>query len=110
MTMRESYVRGTLQEWPGQWLAIFDSFGRPSGFRAKDIKEYMPAGGNGTILFASRHASTAYLGKKVSIESMTENEAVELLLRRSEFEENYANRNRERSIVEAMGYLALAID
>lgn len=66
--------------------------------------------GNGSIIITSRHAESKRLGCPISVDSLSEDEAVELLLRKSESEDTEAHRSEARKIVKKLACLALAVD
>lgn len=61
-------------------------------------------------MITSRHAESKRLGCPVSVDSLSEDEAVELLLQKSGTEDTEANRSEGRKIVKRLAYLALAVD
>ena len=103
-----SLIQDTLRDWKYPWLFVFDNYDNPRAFQSPSIRDYIPSGGNGRILFTSRHVDSARLGHKIEVSGMTENESLEVLLRR-------VPRNDEESfhgkqIAFTLGYLALALD
>ncbi|KAH7381067.1 hypothetical protein BKA64DRAFT_647894 [Cadophora sp. MPI-SDFR-AT-0126] len=105
------FVRKKLDEASQKWLAVFDNFDEPSAFQGKQIKEYFPTTGPGSILVTSRLSEVKMLGHdSLQVDQMLVAEAREVLLRRT-------GRNRPNQdlmdvtkIVERLGYHALAID
>ena len=101
-------VQDALRNWDGQWLMVFDNYDNPRTFQGNSIRDYLPSGRSGQILFTSRHQDSARLGHKIDASTMTENESLELLLQRLPLNEDEFTHGRE--IVSTLGYLALAID
>lgn len=99
-----------MSAWRTKWLLVFDNFDDPSSFRKKSIKEYFPRGSQGSILFTSRHAATKSLGYSIDVSAMSNEEALDLLFRRSQADNSEANRLEGGSIVKRLGLHALAID
>jgi len=104
------FVLDTMSAWRSKWLLVFDNFDDPSSFTRKSIKEYFPRGSQGSILFTSRHAATKSLGYSIDVSVMSNEEALDLLFRRSQADNSEANRLEGSSIVERLGLHALAID
>ena len=103
-----SLVKGSLQKFQRSWLVVLDNYDNPQAFSARGIKEYIPlTGKNGHVLITSRHRDSARLGQEIVVSSMTEDESVNLLLRR----EARGNEASESSaIASTLGYLPLALD
>ena len=99
-----------LSRWQIPWLIVFDNFDQPDAFKGRSIKDYFPRGKKGRILFTSRHAGARGLGHLITVTSMSENEGLELLLRRSRNNKNDDNSVVGKEIVRRLGCLALAID
>ncbi|OBT71251.1 hypothetical protein VF21_09480 [Pseudogymnoascus sp. 05NY08] len=91
-------------------LLVFDNFDDPSAFGDQSIKEYFPRGGHASILFTTRHAGVRDMGQSIDVTSMLDQEALELLLKRSQVERSDANMQEGANIVKRLGYHALAID
>lgn len=91
-------------------LLVFDNFDDPSSFDDKSIKEYFPRGGNASVLFTTRHIEVKDLGRSIDVTLMSDQEALDLLLRRSQVERSEANMQEGANIVKRLGYHALAID
>lgn len=104
-----SLVQDTLRSWPERWLVVFDNYDNPKAFQKTSIREYLPQGKNGYILFTSRHAGLEHLGGyQISVSSMTKSESLDLLLRRSP-----SNLDEEKDglmVADLLGHLALALD
>lgn len=104
------FVRHTLSAWQGRWLLVFDNFDDPKSFRPKSINEYFPRGSKGAILVTSRHEEAKGLSQyHADVSTMSNNEALELLFRRSEIDRNEENVREGESIVKRLGFHALAI-
>ncbi|MCJ1301167.1 hypothetical protein MMC08_003966 [Hypocenomyce scalaris] len=101
------FVKDHLGGMQKPWMLVFDNYDNPGAFG--DIKSYFPTG-NGSILCTSRHAETKRLGRAVPVDSLSEDEAVELLLRRSETDDTEVNRSQAKLIVKKLACLALAVD
>ena len=101
-------VQDELRGWDQQWLMVFDNYDNPRAFHGHSIRDYLPSGRSGRILFTSRHQDSARLGHKIDVSTMTENESLQLLLQRPPL--NEAESMHARKIVSTLGHLALAID
>ena len=101
-------VQDALQNRDRLWLMIFDNYDNPQAFPIHSIRDYVPSGKNGRILFTSRHQDTARLGHKIDASTMTEQESLELLLQRPPRDEDESIHGRR--IASKLGYLALALD
>lgn len=104
------FVRSKLSSWPQAWLLVFDNFDDPNSFTNKSIKDYFPQSGEGSILVTSRHADTKKLGHHLEVDTMSPEEALELLLARSRAERTEPNLHEGEAIVKRLGFHALAID
>ncbi|TVY37960.1 Kinesin light chain, partial [Lachnellula subtilissima] len=104
------FVRTKLSSWPQGWLLVFDNFDDPNSFINKSIKDYFPQTGEGSILVTSRHADTRRLGHHLEVNTMSLEEALELLLARSSLEKTEPNLHEGEAIVKRLGFHALAID
>lgn len=92
------------------WLLVFDNFDDPSAFGDESIKQYLPRSGHVSILFTTRHVGVKDMGQSIDVTSMLGEEALELLLKRSQVERSDANMQEGANIVKRLGYHALAID
>ena len=101
-------VQDALRGWDQQWLMVFDNYDIPAAFQGHSIRDYVPSGKCGRILFTSRHHDSARLGHKIDASTMTENESLRLLLQRLPLNEDESTHGRK--IVSTLGHLALAID
>ncbi|TVY13428.1 Kinesin light chain, partial [Lachnellula arida] len=104
------FVRRELSSWPQAWLLVFDNFDDPNSFSNKSIKDYFPQSGEGSILVTSRHADTKRLGHHLEVDTMSPEEALELLLARSSAGKTESNLHEGEAIVKRLGFHALAID
>ncbi|TVY57821.1 Calcium-independent phospholipase A2-gamma [Lachnellula suecica] len=104
------FVRTQLSLRPQPWLLVFDNFDDPNSFAEGSIKDYFPQGGKGAILVTSRHSDTKILGPHIEMDRMSPAEALELLLTRSGNEKRDSNTQESATIVERLGFHALAID
>jgi tetratricopeptide (TPR) repeat protein len=117
------FVLNTIQEWEERWLIVYDNYDHPDVF--KDIKRFLPdsksvyaiddytliaSGGQGGIIFTSRHNATERLGQYVPVPSMVDDGGVDLLLRHMSGEEKERNWAVGVDIVRRLGGLALAIE
>jgi tetratricopeptide (TPR) repeat protein len=117
------FVLDTIETWKERWLMVYDNYDRPDEF--PDIKRFLPgsesiytidiytlnfSGGQGGIIFTSRHAGTIVLGQRVLVPSMMNDGGIELLLRDMPDEEKKLNRIQGEDIVRRLGGLALAIE
>lgn len=101
-------VHEALQELQGRWLVVFDNFDEPGSFNNPIINFYIPNANNGSVLFTSRHADSKRLGHVVKISEMSEEESLDLLLRRRPASSD--ERAEGMKIAAKLGYLALALD
>ncbi|KFX96894.1 hypothetical protein V490_03085 [Pseudogymnoascus sp. VKM F-3557] len=92
------------------WLLVFDNFDDPKAFDGEDIKEYFPRGGHASLLFTTRDAGVTDMGKSIDLTFMSDQEALELLFKRSHVERSDTNIQEGENIVKRLGYHALAID
>ena len=104
------FVMVKLSTWQGKWLLIFDNFDDPHSFGAKNIKEYFPRSNKGSILITSRDGTAKSLGYTIDASTMSDEEALELLFRRSEVTRSDKNRLEAQTIVKRLGFHALAVD
>jgi hypothetical protein len=63
----------------GRWLLVFDNAEQPG-----DVAAFRPAGGGGHLLVTSRNPAWGALGKSVRVDVLPHDQAVSLLLRRSQ--------------------------
>ena len=87
---------------------VFDNYDVPQAFQDPSIRDYVPSGKSGRILFTSRHQHTERLGHKIDVSAMTEDESLKVLLRRLPCNKDESIHGHE--IVSALGFLALALD
>jgi tetratricopeptide (TPR) repeat protein len=107
------YVHERLKTWPGRWLLVFDTFDDPPSFRRKSIKDYFPRSRGGSILVTSRVRETILLGYPIDVSTMSEAEALQLLLGRVKRDHEIMSGTdllEAKKIVERLGFHALAID
>jgi tetratricopeptide (TPR) repeat protein len=104
------FVRNAIETSNIYWLLVFDNFDDPKAFDGEDIKEYFPRGGHASLLFTTRDAGVTDMGKSIDLTFMSDQEALELLLKRSQVERSDANMQEGANIVKRLGYHALAID
>ncbi|KFX92080.1 hypothetical protein O988_07432 [Pseudogymnoascus sp. VKM F-3808] len=104
------FVRNAIESSNIYWLLVFDNFDDPKAFDGGDIKEYFPGGGHASVLFTTRDAGVTDMGKSIDLTFMSDQEALELLLKRSQVEKSDANTQEGANIVKRLGYHALAID
>lgn len=103
-----SLVKGAFHKFQRSWLVVLDNYDNPKAFSARSIKEYIPlTGKNGHVLITSRHRDSARLGQEIVVSSMTEDESVNLLLRR---EAQGDEASESAVIASTLGYLPLALD
>jgi hypothetical protein len=104
------FVRNTLSTWHGKWLLVFDNFDDPMSFSNKSIKEYFPQGGQGSVLVTGRHEEAKSLGQYIDVSTMSDEEALELLFRRTQVDQSDPNLQEGKKIIRRLGLHALAID
>ena len=107
---RTSFVKVTLSRWSEPWLLVYDNFNLPGLFRKTPLQDYFPVSANGAIVVISRHAEAERLGPTIRLETMFEDEGLDLLLRRSGLDMDPGSAREGRNIVQRLGYLPLAID
>ena len=104
-------VLGQLESAPIRWLLVFDNFDDPSSFDNKRIQEFLPRRQeNGSVIITSRHVATKHLGIPIDLTSLTPDEALELLMRRSCTERTESSLTDGKQIVQRLGFHALAVD
>jgi tetratricopeptide (TPR) repeat protein len=104
------FVRNTLSTWHGKWLLVFDNFDDPMSFSNKSIKQYFPRGGQGSVLITGRHEEAKSLGQHIDVSTMSDEEALELLFRRTQVDQSDPNLQEGKKIIRRLGLHALAID
>ncbi len=87
---------------------VVDNLDQPGDF--PDNTFFFPQAPRGAVLLTSRHAASERLGNTVSVTGMTENEALELLLRQSKAERNHDTMAASTMIVRRLELFPLAID
>jgi tetratricopeptide (TPR) repeat protein len=101
-------AQNKIERWVGRWLIVFDNYDNPEAFTSRSIREFIPLGETGYILFTSRHEDSSRLGRCIRLSRMTEDESVELLL------QGLASTPKENSegveVAAILGNLALALD
>ncbi|KAL8680147.1 MAG: hypothetical protein Q9186_003614 [Xanthomendoza sp. 1 TL-2023] len=102
------FVKGTIETWAAPWLVVFDNFDQPS--KIPNIMRYVPNAWNGAVLVTSRHADSGALGTVFEMESMKEDESINLLLHRTHDPPTFQNVEGARPVVKSLGCLPLAID
>jgi tetratricopeptide (TPR) repeat protein len=103
-----AFVKDTLERWESRWLLVFDNYDDPS--TDFNVAVFFPSSPFGTIIVTGRHEDSERLGKVLRLDKMTEQESLELLLRRSKYEPTEGNVMYGKSVVEKLGLLPLAID
>jgi tetratricopeptide (TPR) repeat protein len=104
------YVLTTISTWEESWLLVFDNFDDPHSFDNKSIKEYFPRGNSGSVLVTSRDVLANVLGHHIDISTMSIEEALELLFRRSDAIRSDTTLQDAQRIIKRLGFHALAID
>ena len=102
------FVKDTIETWAAPWMVVFDNFDQPD--KIPNIMNYVPNASDGAVLVTTRHAESAGLGTVFEIDSMKEDESIDLLLHRTSNCPSYQNVDGARSVVQLLGYLPLAID
>ena len=105
-----AFVKSTLGTWSEPWLLVYDNFDQPGIFHRTPLQKYFPVSAHGAIVIISRHAEAERLGATIQLEGMSEEEGLELLLRRSGLRMQSENALEGRNIVQRLGHLPLAID
>lgn len=91
------------------WLLVYDNFDDPFAF--PNIHEYLPRQTHrGSVIITSRNAETKGLGTAIDITTLAQDEALELLLGRSQTERTQENIAHAIQIIDRLGSHALAID
>src|SRR5260221_5630997 len=94
-----------LQQFVQPWLLIFDN--------AHDLSftpSYLPARGNGSLLFTTRAAAVGALASSVEVDCMSLMEGTQLLLRRAQREASDSELAEATTIVVALAHFPLAPD
>ena len=104
------YTLATISTWREPWLLVFDNFDDPHSFGNKSIRDYFPRSNSGSILVTSRDGAAKGLGRHIDVSTMSNEEALELLIRRSDTARNEAILHDGQRIVKRLGFHALAID
>ena len=102
------FVKDTIETWAAPWMVVFDNFDQPS--KVPNIMDYVPRARNGAVVVTSRHAEAAELGTVFEIDSMKEDEGIDLLLHRTRNVPSFQNVDGARAVVQLLGYLPLAVD
>ena len=102
------YVVDYLRSSSSCWLIVFDNYDIPSKF--ENIRSFIPDADHGRIIITSRHRDAARLGIDVEVNGMREDEALELLLKRTGSKVTGQDKKHGPFIVDRLGYLPLAID
>ncbi|KAL8801249.1 MAG: hypothetical protein Q9182_004598 [Xanthomendoza sp. 2 TL-2023] len=102
------FVKGTIETWAAPWLVVFDNFDQPS--KVPNIMRFVPNACNGAVLVTSRHADSGALGTVFEMESMKEDDSINLLLHRTHDSPTFQNVEGARLVVRSLGLLPLAID
>src|SRR6266566_8354910 len=87
------------------WLLIFDNADDLSF-----IPSYLPARGNGSLLFTTRAAAVGALASSVEVDCMSLMEGTQLLLRRAQREASDSELAEATTIVVALAHFPLALD
>jgi nucleoside phosphorylase/tetratricopeptide (TPR) repeat protein len=100
-------IKRWLEQCQQRWLLIFDN--------ADDIAlvgDYLPQGGNGSILLTTRANAVGSLATSVEVETMGFIEGTQLLLRRAQRFEHASDEeiNQAGNIVVALDHFPLALD
>jgi len=96
-----------LEQCVQPWLLIFDNADDLSF-----IPSYLPARGNGSLLFTTRAAAVGALASSVEVDCMSLMEGTQLLLRRAQREASASDSElaEETTIVVALAHFPLALD
>ncbi|KAL1979484.1 hypothetical protein VTN96DRAFT_5710 [Rasamsonia emersonii] len=92
------FVLNTIQSWKERWLIVYDNYHEPDSFR--NVKDFMPMNGRGSIIVTSRHTGAERLGKPIHVPSMIDDGGVELLLRDLPADEIEKNETEAHNIVQ----------
>jgi tetratricopeptide (TPR) repeat protein len=95
---------GGVKTWLGTnrgWLLIFDNAESP-----EQIRPYLPAGNGGHVIITSRRPDWRSVAAPLPVTTLSPDDAVELLHRRSGQEDDAAS----RELAEELGWLPLAIE
>ena len=102
------FVKERLEDHNRPSLVVFDNYDDLS-VRRGDIKSYYPDNKRNAILITSRHEDSVNLGHGILVETMAKEEAVSLLLHRSQLKVSEEIMTDAEDIVSHLGYLPLAI-
>jgi tetratricopeptide (TPR) repeat protein len=105
---RISFVKATLDTLDEPYLLIFDNYDNPSKF--KSLRRFFPRNRNVAILVTTRNTDSGFLGQAIEMTAMEPNEAVELLLHRTDQRcKDEHDTEESLNIVSRLGHLPLAI-
>jgi tetratricopeptide (TPR) repeat protein len=105
---RVDFAKSTLEDFTHPFLVIFDNYDSPSKFTT--LRRFFPRNAKCAILVTTRNTDSNYLGHPIEMTSMSDDEAIELLLHRSNRKiEIKAENGYAQEIVSRLGRLPLAI-
>jgi hypothetical protein len=99
------FVLTTISTWLGPWLLVFDNFDDLQSFGNKSIKEYFPRSNKWSVLVTSRDRAARGLDYHIDVSTMSDEEAQELLFRRSEATKSDANLLEARRIKSGLDFM-----
>lgn len=101
-----SLVKDVLSNWSDAWLMVFDNLDNPSDLQY--VSDFFPDNPCSSILVTSRYAGSRELEHPIEVDSMDEEEGLQLLLGNSV--PGPEELTAAKQILTTLGYLPLAID
>jgi NB-ARC domain len=101
------FVKERLSSWPDTWILVFDNSDGPAAF---NIFGYVPNGESGRILVTTRNGGLLIEPERLlHLEGLTEQDALDLLLKKSHLASVESHTEDGKAIVKRLGYHPLAI-
>ena len=100
-------VRRWLERSGVRWLLVFDN---ADTIPPKQLPTYLPCTGHGRVLITSRNPNWGGVGRVLSLDVFTPDEAVVFLLERTGLERELELKEEARGLAEELGYLPLALE
>jgi tetratricopeptide (TPR) repeat protein len=104
-----AFIHGIIESRSAPWLFVFDNYDWPQ--KVNNILSYAPTSTErGAVIMTTRHEEVASYGTLISVTGMSEIDAVELLMGRTQLPRTIGNLEQAKVVVKVLGYLPLAID
>ena len=100
----------SIETWSCSWLLVFDNVDGSGCFEYNVLRNFVPQGKRGHLLFTCRDAATIDFGHSITTSQMSEDESLELLFSRSQMRRDETTEAAGIEFVSMLGYSALAID